>query len=253
MYYVDGALPLYKFELFRDFESEIAHGISTRKGGVSSVAHLASLNLGLASGDTPENLDENYRRFADAVGFPVKKLVIANQKHTNIVLSIKVDNPIPGDLEFDGIISNLPGLPIMVRFADCQGALFYDPVARVIAAVHCGWRGNAQNILGKTVAQMVADFHCDPRDILVGIGPSLEPEAAEFSDPFNELPAEMHTYIDKKNCVNLWQCSSDQLEAEGVRHIEISKIGTYSQPEKFFSFRYSGGKMGHMGGAIMLT
>lgn len=250
MYYVDGSVPLYKFDIFRDFEGEISHGISTRHGGVSEGEHLASLNLNLV-GDKDEAREENYRRFADAVGVEREKIVVANQRHTDQVMIVDQASGHPHD-EVDGFLTQATGLPVMVRFADCQGALFFDPVKKVVGAVHCGWRGNAQNILGKTVRRMASEYASEPKDILVGIGPSLEPEAAEFSDPFNELPEEMHKYVNSERRVDLWQCSEDQLRAEGVDKIEIAKIGTFSDPDQFFSYRYSGGNMGHMGGVIML-
>ena len=252
MYYVDGAVPLYKFEIFRKFEEVIAHAVSTRNGGVST-GPLESLNLGLQVGDSEENLKENYKRFAAAANIPREKIVIAYQNHTDKVMIIDDSDGQPVD-EVDGFMTATIGLPIMVRFADCQGGLFFDPAKKVIAAVHCGWRGNVQNIFGKTVRQMLKSYGCDPSDILVGIGPSLEPEAAEFSDPFNELPVEMHKYVDSQNKVDLWKCSRDQLMTEGVlaENIEIAGLGTYARVADFFSYRYSGGKMGHMGGVIML-
>lgn len=160
----------------------------------------------------------------------------------------------------DGFITATPGIALCVRFADCQGVLFFDPVKRVIAAVHSGWRGNAQNILGKCVAKMTSEFDCNPANILIGISPSLGPCCAEFSDPVNELPEEMHKYISEKipgknPHVDLWQCSHDQLTSVGIpsENIEIARRCTVCENDHFFSYRGGKKTTGHMAGLIMLS
>ena len=241
MYYVDNDVPL-RFEIFRGHE--IVHGISTRRGAI---------NLRLDDGRSEDEVEANYEKFAQGLEVPREKIVVALQEHTDEVLRVGEADAGRRVENVDGFVTDTVGLPIMVRFADCQGALFYDPVKRVVAAVHCGWRGNAQNILGKTARKMVAEFGCVASDILVGIGPSLEPAAAEFSDPSSELPPEMQKYVDEGRRVNLWKCSEEQLRAEGIEQIEIARMGTFGNPEEFYSHRYSAGNMGHMGGLIMLT
>jgi len=247
------SIPLFKFKIFGGYEDAVLYGISMRDGGVSD-GPLASLNLGLAVGDKPSNIEENYRRVCEAIGVPMDKLCIAIQEHTDKVLRVNdgggFEHPYKG---VDGFVTNVPGIPLMVRFADCQGILLFDPVKRVIGAVHSGWRGNAQDIIGEAVRKMVDEYECNPADILAGVSPSLGPCCAEFSDPLTELPEHMHKYIDGTH-VDLWECASDQLKNAGVlsEHIEIARECTVCNREKYFSFR--GGKKitGHMGGVIQL-
>lgn len=231
-----------------------------RDGGVSE-GHLASLNLGLDVGDSETNLRENYWRFCGVAGVPMERLVVALQEHSDKILTVdgaayggrknsSFPEPISG---VDGFITDIPGVPLMVRFADCQGVLMFDPVRQVIAAVHCGWRGNVKNIIGKAVKRMVDEFGCDVCDILVGISPSLGPCCAEFSDPSTELPEFMQKYVSGRR-VDFWQCSFDQLVDAGVlpEHIEIARRCTVCENDKFFSYRGGQRKTGHMGGVIML-
>ena len=248
-------VPFVKFNVLEKYEDLIRHGFSTRAGGVSE-GPLESLNLGLMVGDEDENVEENYKRFCETVGVNMSNLVTAYQEHTDNVKIINspglgLDDPISG---VDGFITNRSGIPLMVRFADCQGVLMFDPENSVIAAVHSGWRGCAKNILGKAVKMMVDGFSSDPSKILVGISPSLGPCCAQFSDPFNELPESMHKYISEDNKVDLWQCSIDQLKEIGVllENLEILEVCTKCNNKKFFSYRGGNKKTGHMGAVIEL-
>lgn len=246
---------LQKFKLFEPYEQVIIHGFSGREGGVSS-GPFSSLNLGLDVGDSPENIEENYRRFCASADVLFDRIHVAIQDHSDRVLV--VDSESKGGIEkpfteIDGFITAATGVPILVRFADCQGALIFDPVKKIVAAVHSGWRGNAQNILGKTISRLVKKFDSNPSDILVGISPSLGPCCAEFSDPMVELPEEMHPFVSGRH-VDLWDCSLQQLLAAGVvaDNIEMARKCTVCENDKYFSFRGGKRKTGHMGAVIML-
>lgn len=241
-----------QFEIFKKYGNRIKHGMSTRHGGVSSGPY-ESLNLGL-EGDEEANIHENYRRFCEEVGVSVDALCVPYQEHTDKVLIVTegagLGSPFSG---IDGFITNVPGVPIVVRFADCQGVLMFDPKKGVVAAVHSGWRGNAQNIIGKTVGRLVHEFGCDPKDILVGISASLGPCCAEFTDPKRELPDFMQKYVVGTH-VHLWNCSLDQLAEAGVvrEHVELVGRCTVCENAEFFSFRGGKGKTGHMAAVICL-
>lgn len=245
---------LLQFEVFAPFDSRMRHGISTRHGG-SSEEPYDSLNLAFNVGDEEQKVQENYEVFCDFTGFKKEKIIYANQTHTDkaeIVRAGERDFAHPFQ-ETDALITRDAGVPISVRFADCQGVLIYDPVMNVAAAIHSGWRGNAQNIIGKTVQKMVKECGSDTKNLRVGISPSLGPCCAEFTEPLEELPEEMHQYVDGKK-VDLWACAEDQLRAEGVldEHVENMRICTACNTEMFFSYRASGGTTGRMVGCIEL-
>jgi polyphenol oxidase len=244
-------MQLIKFELFPE---GIMHGISTRKGGVSEGPY-ESLNLNLV-GDDNEKIQENYRLFLCEVGVG-KNIAVAYQKHTDRVLVVDKNSKLgletPYD-DIDGFITQEVGIPLVVRFADCQGVLIYDPVKRVIAAVHSGWRGNAQNIIGKTIDRMKKEFNCDPINILIGISQSLGPCCGDFTDPLNELPSEMHKHVNGKK-VDLWACSKEQVLNCGIpeTNLEILERCTLCENDKFFSFRADKGITGHMAAVIQMV
>lgn len=252
-----------RFKIFEEYSGEILCGISTRDGGVSTGC-FESLNLGIGGGDSDRNLRENYRRFCEALGVDENKIVLAIQEHTDKILSLKKESSVSGGIGdfgwqkpikgIDGFTTNVCGVPLVVRYADCQGVFMFDPVRRVVAAAHCGWRGNVQNIIGKAVLKMTDEFGCKPADILVGISPSLGPCCTEFSEPEKELPAWMQKYVNNKH-VDLWQCSLDQLTHAGVLsgNIEIMRRCTSCECGDFFSYRRDKGKTGRMGGVIELV
>ena len=142
----------------------------------------------------------------------------------------------------------------MIKHADCQAAIFYDPEHRAIANVHCGWRGNVQNIYRETVREMRRHFASRPENILVAISPSLGPEKAEFINFKKELPEAFLPYQVKPTYFDLWAISRMQLESEGIlsHHIQIASICTYSHPEDYFSFRRDNRVTGNHGTVAVL-
>ena len=129
--------------------SGIVHGFSTRLGGVSK-GHFASLNL-QKNGPEPdgwENVLENYRRFCEALGTDVRNVVRSKQVHEDTVRHVTEADRGKGlfaarDYTADALVTNEPGLNLMVFSADCIILLLHDPLTRSIGAVHAGWRGRA--------------------------------------------------------------------------------------------------------------
>lgn len=170
--------------------------------------------------------------------------ITAEQMHADSILEL-TKRP-DTELQCDGFITKTRDLPIMIKAADCQGVLIYDPTHEVIAAIHSGWRGSAKNIIGKAVQKMKSAHSSNPEGLMVAISPSLGPCCAEFSDPRNELPASCHRFIRDNNHVDFWALSLVQLKEEGVprQNIELSGKCTKCQPG-YHSHRNGGsGRMG---------
>ena len=133
----------------------ISHGFTTRLGGVSEGIY-ASLNLGLSRGDDRERVRENYRRVCNALSVDINQMVLSCQVHgdrvrrvTEADLGKGLDRAV--DYEADGLVTDVPGATLVVFGADCLTILLADPVKRVIAAVHAGWRGTASGIVERAV------------------------------------------------------------------------------------------------------
>jgi len=145
------------------------------------------------------------------------------------------------DLEVDGVdalVTDLPEVGIMVQHADCQAVLLFDPLRRVIGAVHSGWRGSVQNILGKTVGLIVSRYHSRAEDLLAVISPSLGPCCSEFVNHRHELPPHFQRYRAGENHFDFWRISQEQLIAAGLRPASISVAGVCTSCSRdYFSYR----------------
>lgn len=245
----------------------VAHGFSTRCGGVSSGIY-ASMNLGSTRGDDPALVRENYRRFCAAIGADDDRVVMTTQIHSTIIRAvtpadIETDSYDRWEHECDGLITDIPGLALTVFSADCIPVLLYDPVKRVIAAVHAGWRGTAGNIAGKAARMMQADYGCDPGDILAAIGPGIAHCCFETHADVPEAMTEalgglVRPHITPlaggKFRVDLKGINADLLKQAGLTdpHIEVSADCTACLGEKYWSHRVTQGKRGSQAAIIQL-
>lgn len=187
--------------------------------------------------------------FYEGLGVKPEAVVLAEQRHTDVVLRVDRGGEVYEGV--DGFMTDRVGVVCTAKFADCQGVFMFDPVRKVVCSVHSGWRGNAQNIIGKAVRKLGVEYGCVAGDLVVGVSASLGVCCAEFSAPFEELPVEMHDYVDG-NFVDLVACAKDQLLAEGVlvENIELDGRCTKCESELFYSFRR--GDEGRMIGGIWL-
>jgi YfiH family protein len=230
-------LKFYRFPRLARFP-EVVHGIFTRQGGVSQGPY-ASLNLSFAVGDRPESVQENCRRVVQALG--LDRLVGADQVHGVKESVISGSHPSPGAEipEVDILISQEPGLGLLIKQADCQAVMLYDPEHRVVANVHCGWRGQVAGVLSKAVRRLRAAFGSLPENLIAGIGPGLGPCCAEFRHFREEFPPAFWAYQVRPAYFDLWRLSRDQLLTVGLRpdNIDIAGICTKCQAAEFYSYR----------------
>ena len=241
----------------------VPHCFTTRQGGVSK-GYLSSLNIGLHRGDNPENVRQNFQILADALDIAPEDFVLTKQIHSDIVRKVgradrgqhMVEGASP---ECDALITNEPGVALVIFTADCTPILLCDPVTGAVGAAHAGWRGTAMGIAAKTVEAMVREFGCDPGNIRAAIGPNIGPCCFETDADVPEamlaaFGSEAAEYIRKsgdKYYVNLKEINALGIRRTGVRHIEISGDCTMCQPHRFWSHRYTGGKRGSQGAIIV--
>ncbi len=226
-----------EFELLSDIP-ELTHGVILRHGGVSN-AHFSSLNVGGNTGDRWKNVQENQRRAFDSLG--ILDVVSSYQVHSDQIVHITTKNP-PDVGEADALMTQVSDLGLMIKHADCQAAIFYDPKNKALANVHAGWKGNIKNIYAKIVAEMEKTFASSAEDLLVCVSPSLGPFRSEFKNYREELPEHFWKFQISPAYFDLWAIARMQLEECGVlpNHIQIASICTYSSPEDFFSYRRDG-------------
>ena len=187
--------------------------------------------------------------------FDLKKGVKLKQVHQDGIYEIK--NAALGWVmkeNFDGMITQEKKVGLLIRHADCQATIFYDPLHQALANVHCGWRGSVKNIYQKVVEKMRKCYGTDPRELRVCIAPSLGPEAAEFRHFKSNLPESFWKYQVRPNYFDFWAISRAQLLDLGVqeKHIEIAGICTYQNQELCFSYRRNK-QTGHHGTLVALS
>lgn len=241
----------------------IVHAVFTRQGGVSP-APWSTLNLGGTVGDEPHRVAENRKRAFDALDLPLDSLYDVWQVHGNQVVCTEAPRPlhIP-HLKADAILTDRPGVTLMMRFADCVPVLVFAPKRRVIGLIHAGWLGTVNRIAAAAVSQLKAVYGVASDDLIAAIGPSIGPDHYEvgpevirqventFQDaagyllmPSQHRPG--HAYLD------LWAANRLVIEQAGVQAIETAGICTACHPEDWYSHRGEVGQTGRFGALIAL-
>lgn len=248
----------------------VVHTFSTRQGGVST-GPFAMLNLGQSVGDDLAAVEENRRRFFGGFGIAPMQVVRAKQVHGDGVLLVDaglvgrtgfprclVDEP----AEFDALITNVPGLALVVSTADCLPILIHDPVRRAVAAVHAGWRGTAKGIAARAVAAMHEAYGTEASDCRAAIGPGIrrccfEVDANVTEAMADALPTwETHAEANRAGhwLLDLAGINRSLLVAAGLRpdRIEDVDLCTSCRNDLFFSHRAEKGRTGRMMNFVML-
>ncbi len=219
---------------------------TTREGGVSQDGH-ASLNLGGTTGDAPQHVAENRRRFTDLLPGPPGWL---NQVHGGRVLNREaLDAPDPAaPTGADAAWCAAPNLPCTVLTADCLPVLFCDREATVVAAAHAGWRGLAGGVLEATVEALPAS----PHRLLAWIGPGIGLGAYEVGEGFRESFRRRLPWLDVgfervggQVHADLPAIAGAILRRTGIRSVHGGNFCTYTESARFYSHRRNprGGRM----------
>lgn len=220
---------------------------STRHGGVSP-APYASLNLGLSTADTPENVAENRARFWRALEVESSQVASSHQVHGSDVLLIKESGHHSG---YDAMITNNPGIVLTVTIADCTPVLIYDPVRRAVAAIHAGWRGTVAGIVPTVLQEMREQIGTNPADCLAHVGTCIDMDSFEVGTEVAAHFAGARKRFDQqtgKYFVDLKRTVADQLLAAGVQqnNMGISPYSTVQNLDDYFSHRAENGITGRM-------
>lgn len=212
--------------------------VFTARAGGRSDGPWASANLSLEVGDDEASVRANRQELRDELGLRVWQEL--RQVHGQAVHLDLEDDFFEGpQLEGDGLCTTRPGHALVMKTADCQALLMADRAGRHVAALHCGWRGNAVNFPAAGVDAFCGRYGISPADVLVVRGPSLGPDKSEFVNFETEWGPTFGPWFDPATrCMNLWNLTRDQLTAAGVKpgNIFSLDICTASSPQ-FFSYR----------------
>ena len=218
-------------------------GVSTRHGGLSESPY-SSLNLGIHTDDTPEVIEQNLALFCADLGISPADLARSYQVHGD---KIWVTGRAGYQSGFDAMVSVQPGVFAGVGIADCTPILLADPVTRVCAAVHAGWKGTVAKIVEKTAKRMIDNRGSNPSDIHAYIGPCISFDHFEVG---NEVAVQFdEVFKSRKGAkwhVDLKAANAAQLQALGIQQLEIDPSCTVENNADFFSHRNEKGLTGRM-------
>ncbi len=244
---------------FSNVKQKFRHALLTRLGGVSHPP-FASLNLGHTVGDLLHSVSENHRRVREAFGLSHQQIVSPRQVHRARVVSVTEKDGGMVIPACDALITDVPHLALLLRFADCTPILFYDPVHHVAGLGHAGWRGVAANIVAAIVKALSETYGSLPQDLWAGVGPAINAENYEVGEEVvkqvrEALPsgASVFTKLHSKWHLDLPGAVEAQLRAVGVGRIEPSHLHTASNTEEWYSHRAEHGWTGRFGVLVMLT
>lgn len=236
---------------------------STRIGGVSP-APFDTLNFSRKREQSEESFAENFKRFAQAVGFDKNKAVGINYAHSPYVYHVHKEDagrgifgePLP---EYcDGLYTQDIGVPILSFHADCVPLFFYDPIRRAVAVCHAGWRGVAAHMVRNTV-KALADIGCRQSDILGAIGPCISAAHFEVGEDvkdifLREFGSSVVQKRDGRLYVDLNKTCAAEMLAAGLKAQNIIDVAlcTFEEEALFYSHRRDHGKTGAMAAVISL-
>ncbi len=280
--------------------SELIHGSFTRLGGHSKAPYWG-LNVSLSCGDDFETVIRNRLLALKALHIETYRCATVWMVHGAGVAILDRDTWDDWNIDWphrsyqvdqhklvwtikprrkaDAIITRQRGVALAMSSADCIPLMFYDPVQGVIGMAHAGWRGTARGIAAATVDAMVEQFGSLPRNIYVGIGPSIGPCCYEVTDDiqrlymgqaqFEDMPTDVkYRKLVRESAIfavkrmadrsslylDLWETNHNQLLMAGVLpdHIELSEACTSCEKERFFSHRGEHGKTGRFPSILAL-
>ena len=198
----------------------------------------------LSGNITKEEIEKglrNYEEFFNLTGIVYKNLITTLQEHTDIVMTVDEKSNFNLDNQpVDGICTNVRNNILATVNADCILILFFDPIKKVVANVHSGWRGTLQKISVKTVDKMVEQYKCNPQDIICCICPSIrkchfeveqdvkDSFVMEFQDMFNLDEVIEEKILGKKWNIDTVRINEILLEKRGLRKDNIIDCGICS-------------------------
>ena len=240
-------------------EYGLYHVIGSRVGGVSPEP-FASLNVSVSVGDTAENVRENRRRLGEILGITPDQFVTAWMIHGNTVARVNGEHRGQRIPYCDALITDEPGVPLFMTFADCVPIIVYDPTHKAVGLAHAGWRGTAAGVLQNTLHAMQQAFGSEARETVVAFGPAIGvchyevgPDVMEAfrllgrATPAFQPGHEGHAYLD------LVETNRRMARNAGVSQVLESEYCTACHTDVFFSHRAERGRTGRFGVLVMLA
>ncbi len=229
--------------------AEIISGVSTKIGADKSAPYF--FNMSFSVGDDEKIVKENRNLFFENLGIRTENVAYQKQVHEDKISFVKQGGLIG---ESDAMITDKPGIGLAVSVADCVPILVYDPVKKIIAGVHSGWRGTEEKILLKTLNEL-KKYDCKMENIVAYIGPSISKNVYEVGKEVAELFDKKYSETKSdKYLLDVASVNFDILLNAGVKknNIELSSLCTFAMKDVLHSYRRDGSKSGRSYAVIAL-
>ncbi|CAN5294144.1 peptidoglycan editing factor PgeF [soil metagenome] len=230
------------------------HAYATTRNGGCSAPPYASFNLSYGVGDDPAAVTANRAYLAAALQLPITPLWL-HQKHGTVVVS--ADENYVSAPAADASFATTANRVCLVATADCLPLLICDKAGTQVAAIHAGWRGLAAGIIEKTLQQ----FTAPPQQILAWLGPAIGANVFEVGDEVRDVYVQKYAKdaaffqpgAQGKWLADLYQLARRRLQSMGITEIYGGEHCTYSDSQRFFSYRRDGQYSGRMTSLIWMT
>jgi len=248
----------------------VVNAFTTRTGGVSRIP-FDNLNLAYNVGDKESRVAENRKIILDVLNIDYRNTVSAQQVHKDRIALVRKEDKGKGAFKYsngiaqtDALITDTPGIPLLMCYADCVPIFILDPAKKVIALIHSGRRGTELELTLKTLFKMKKIFKTNPHSCLAAIFPSIGSCCYNFrnKDKINDYWLNKDNFsgelIYKQNedkwSLDLKKANYLQLIKAGLqeKNIFVNKLCTSDNPGYFFSYRRDKKKTGRMAAIIML-
>lgn len=245
-------MKLYYPKIFTENATLSAFFSSSNRRLINKEGTISGLNLGYNTNAPEEEIDQNFAHLFSELNWDRNKIALANQVHQTDVRYVTK----PGIYDnTDGFITDIPGLSLGIRVADCAAMLVGDPINNVIGAFHAGWKGAAGGIIPKGIEEM-SIRGADTKHILVYISPCIslknfevgEEVAKLFPDRFVDRKSFQKPHVDLKGFI-LWQLLNAGIDQT---NIEVSTKCTVDDSE-LYSYRRERDQAGRMLGLIKIN
>ncbi len=248
----------------------VVNAFTARTGGVSRPP-FNNLNLSYNVGDEEIRVAENRKIILDALSIDYRTAVTAQQVHKDKIALVRKEDKGKGAFKYskgiaqtDALITDIPGIPLLMCYADCVPVFIFDPIKKAIALIHSGRKGTELELTLKALSNMEKIFETNPRSCLAAIFPSIGPccynikEENKIDDYWlnevkcNSEPISLQNKSGRS--LDLRKANYGQLIKGGVekKNIFVNQICTVDHPELFFSYRRDEGNTGRMAAIFML-
>ncbi|MEW6212053.1 MAG: peptidoglycan editing factor PgeF [Acidobacteriota bacterium] len=190
------------------------NAFSTRTGGVSPLPEN-DLNLAYFRGDDKQNVNENRRRFLQAIGATDLTIITARQTHsTERVMVEDIEQARGPQMDCDAMTTEIAGVMLAIQTADCLPVMIADPITGAMAAIHAGWRGTAGRITERTIADLMLLHGVDARDAIAALGPAACAECYEVGEDVISRYRESFGY---------WKKLFSNFKENGKAHLDVRR------------------------------